>query len=61
MLSEILAPLFGCHQEFLPDNLRRGRPFGHEGQFKVIDNLVDNFMIFYERDNKHLASYLTGV
>jgi len=31
-----------------------GRPFSHEGEFKVSDNLVDNFMIFYERDNSPL-------
>jgi len=45
------SSLFGCHQEFLLDNLRRGRPFSHEGEFEVSDNLVDNFMIFYEGDD----------
>jgi hypothetical protein len=51
MRSEILAPLFGGHQEFLLDNLRWRRPLSHEGEFEVIDNFVDNFMIFYESDN----------
>ena len=27
------------------------RPFSHEGEFEVSDNLVDNFMIFYESDD----------
>ena len=39
MISEILLPLLGCHQEFLLETLR-GRPFSHEGQFEVSDNLV---------------------
>jgi hypothetical protein len=51
MPLEILPPLFGCHQEFLLDNLRRGRPFSHESEFEVSDNLVDNFIMFYERDD----------
>jgi len=38
-------------QEFLLDNLRRRRPFSHEGKFEVSDNFVDNFMIFYESDD----------
>jgi len=38
------------------EDLRRGRPFGHEGEFEVSDNLVDNFMIFYERDDLYLTS-----
>jgi len=38
------------------DTLRRGRPFGHEGELEVSDNLVDNIMVFYERDDGHLAS-----
>jgi len=33
MLSEALAHLFGYHQEFLLDTLRRRRPFSHEGDF----------------------------
>jgi len=33
------------------DNLRRGKPFSHEGESKVIDNFVDNFMICYESDD----------
>jgi hypothetical protein len=44
----MLSALLSCHQEFLLDNMR-GRPFSHEDEFKVSDNLVDNFMIFYER------------
>ena len=55
MLSEILPTLFSCHQEFLLDTLRR-RSFGHEGELEVSDNLVDNFMIFYESDDLHLTS-----
>jgi len=43
-------------KEMSLDTLRRGRPFGHDGEFEVIDNLVDYFMIFYERDDCHLAS-----
>jgi len=43
--------LLGCHQKFLLDTVRRGRPFSHKGEFEVSDNLVDNFMVFYERDD----------
>ena len=50
MLSEILAPLFGCHQQLLLDDLRGRRPFGHEDKLEVSDNLVDNFVIFDKGD-----------
>jgi len=30
---EIFLPFLGCHQEFLLDNLRRGRSFGLEAEF----------------------------
>jgi len=50
-IRDRLPPLLGCHQEFLLDTLRRRRPFSHEGKFEVIDNFVDNFMIFYESDD----------
>jgi hypothetical protein len=36
--SEIFLSFFGCHQEFLLDNLRRGRPFSHEGELEVVYN-----------------------
>jgi hypothetical protein len=36
---------------FSTDDLRRGRPVSHEGEFEVSDNFVENFMIFYERDD----------
>ena len=55
-VSEILSMLLSWHQEFLLENMRRRRPFGHKGKFKVINNFVDNFMIFYESDDWHLAS-----
>ncbi|MFC2161745.1 hypothetical protein ACFLRX_08860 [Acidobacteriota bacterium] len=50
-VSEILLPLLGSHQQLLLDELRRRWPFGHEGEFKVIDNFVDYFMIFYKGDD----------
>jgi hypothetical protein len=40
MLSEILAPLLGCHQEFLLDDLRGRWSFGHEGKLEVSDDLI---------------------
>ncbi len=58
MLSEIFSPLLGCHQELLQDNLRRRRPFGHEGKLEVSDNLVDNFVIFDKGDHFHLSAAL---
>jgi hypothetical protein len=39
----------GC--QFLLNILGWRRPFGHEGKLEVSDNLVDNFMIFYESDD----------
>jgi hypothetical protein len=42
--------------EFLLDIKRQRWPFGHEGELEVSDNLIDNFMIFNERDDLHLAS-----
>ena len=35
--SEIFPSLLCCRKEFLLDNLRRGRPFSHEGEFEVVD------------------------
>jgi len=29
------SKLLSYHQKFLPDNLRRGRPFSHEGEFEA--------------------------
>jgi len=54
-LSEVFVLLLGSHKEFVLEDLRRGRPFSHEGEFEVSDNLVDDFMIFYESDDLHLA------
>jgi hypothetical protein len=41
MLSEILAPLFGCHQQFLLDDLRGRWSFGLEGEPEMADDLVN--------------------
>ena len=56
--SEIFFSLLGCNQEFLLDNLRRGRPFGHEDKLEVSDDLVDDFMIFDKGDHFHLSAAL---
>jgi hypothetical protein len=45
-VSEIFAPLLGRHQELMLHNLRRRRAFGHESEFEVSDNFVDDFMVF---------------
>lgn len=45
MLSEILASLFGCHREELLTIVWRRRPFSHEGEFEVSDDLINDFMI----------------
>jgi len=40
MLSEILAPLFGCHQQLLLDELRGGRwSFGMKSELAGIHPL----------------------
>jgi len=46
----VLSTLFGCHQEFLLYDLRRGRTFGLEAEFEVVDGLVDDGMVF-NKDN----------
>ncbi len=53
MLSEILAPLFGCHQKFLLDDLRGRWSFGMKSEFEVSDDLINDFMILDKRDNPH--------
>ncbi len=40
MRSEILAPLFGCHQQLLLDDLRGRWSFGHEGKLEMGDDLA---------------------
>ncbi len=54
--SGIFSPLLGRRQEFLSDTLRRGWPFGHEAKLEVGDNPIDDFMVFYERDDLHMTS-----
>jgi len=44
MLSEVLSTLLGCHQEYLLDDLRRGRKSGLEVEFQVVGDLVYDFM-----------------
>ena len=34
----------GCHKELLLDNMRGRRALGHEGNLKVTDDLINNFM-----------------
>jgi len=45
MLSEILAPLFGCHQQLLLDDLRGRRALGMKSELEVSDDLINDFMI----------------
>jgi len=44
--SEILSPLFGCHQQLLLDDLRGRRALGCEDELEVADDLIDNLMVF---------------
>lgn len=39
MLSEILAPIFGCHQKLLLDDLRWRGSFGMKSELEVSDDL----------------------
>jgi hypothetical protein len=50
MLSEILPTLFGWHEEFRLDKMRRRGPFGQEGELEVSDNLVVLDVIFLFQD-----------
>jgi hypothetical protein len=54
MFSEILNPLFGCHQEVLFDNLKLRMPFGLEAEFEVVDDPVHNRVIGDESDDNIL-------
>jgi hypothetical protein len=53
MLSEILAPLFGCHQQLLLDELRGRWSFGMKSELEVSDDLINDFMILDKGDNPH--------
>ena len=53
MLSEILAPLFGCHQQLLLDDLRGRWSFGMKSELEVSDDLINDFMILDKGDNRH--------
>ncbi len=53
MLSEILAPLFGCHQQLLLDDLRGRWSFGMKSELEVSDDLINDFMILDKGDNPH--------
>jgi len=50
MLSEILPTLFGWHEEFRLDKMRRRGPFGQEGELEVSDKLVVLDVIFLFQD-----------
>ncbi len=50
MLSEILAPLFGCHQQLLLDDLRGRWSFGMKSELEVSDDLINDFMILDKGD-----------
>ena len=39
---EIFAPLFGCHQEFMLNKLKRRRALGMKRKFEVMDDPIDN-------------------
>ena len=43
MLSEILAPLFGYHQQLLLDELRGRWSFGMKSELEVSDDLINDF------------------
>ncbi len=58
MLSEILAPLLGCHQQLLLDHLRRRWSFGIKSELDVSDALINDFMILDKGDNPHPAPTL---
>ena len=53
MLSEILAPLCGCHQQLLLDDLRGRWSFGMKSELEVRDDLINDFMILDKGDNRH--------
>jgi len=56
MLSEILAPLFGCHQQLLLDDLRGRWSFGMKSELEVSDDPVHCRIISDESDHSHLAT-----
>ena len=51
MLSEVLSALFFRHQEFLLNNLRWRRAFGLKSELEVVDDFVNDRMIFYKSDD----------
>jgi len=44
-LSEILPSLLSYHHELLLDNMRGRRALGHEGNLKVTDDIVNDFIL----------------
>jgi len=44
-ITGILAPLFGCHQQLLLDDLRGRRALGMKNELEVSDDLINDFMI----------------
>jgi len=38
------------------EDLRRGRPFGHEAELKMFDDFIDGIMVFNKGYDAHLAS-----
>ena len=56
MLSEMLAPLFGCHQEFMLDGFGGWWSFRMKCQLQVFDDPIDNFMISNESNEFYLTS-----
>ncbi len=50
-VSEIPSSFFSRHKEYLSDNLRQRRVLGLESEFKVVDDIVYEFMIFDKRDD----------
>lgn len=56
LVSEVLPTLFGRHQVFLLDDLRRWRTFGMESEFEVVDDPVNDLMIFDKSDGFHFCT-----
>ena len=52
----MLSALFGRHQEFLLDDLRRRRAFGLESKFELSDDPVQCGIIGDEGDHSHLCT-----
>ncbi len=56
MLSEILAHLLGCHQEFLLENSRRRRVLGCEDELKIFDALKKLLSVYIPRFSRIIGS-----